>query len=57
VSAVRVPAALLELAEDHEVAAVDRDDLPVSTAQRTLGPPPVLDEPRLPDGHDLVAGD
>src|SRR5262245_31380556 len=56
-SAVPVPATLSELAEDDEIAAVDRDDLPVAPADRPVGPPAVLDEPRLAHGHDLVVVD
>src|SRR4051812_16004018 len=56
-SAVPVPAALLELAEDDEVAAVDGDHLPVAPAERPVGPPAVLDEPRLAHRDDLVAVD
>src|SRR4051812_10807216 len=56
-SAVAVPAALLELAEDDEGASVHGDDLPVAPAQRPVGPPPVLDEPRLTHRDDLVAVD
>src|SRR3954470_22108725 len=53
-SAVPVPAALDQLAEDDEVPAIDGDDLPVAPAQRPVGPPAILDEPRLAHGHDLV---
>src|SRR5882757_3733193 len=57
VSTVAVPAALGELAKDDEVAAVDRDHLPVAPAQGPVGPPTVLHEPRLAHGDDLVAVD
>src|SRR4051812_33008100 len=56
-SAVPVPAALVELAEDDEVTAVDGDHFPVAPAQRAVGPPAVLDEPRLAHRDDLVAVD
>src|SRR4051794_16170530 len=52
-----VPATLLEVAEDDEVAAVERDDLPVAAPQRAVRPPAVLDEPRLADGGHLVTVD
>src|ERR671937_762832 len=52
-----VPAALLEVAEDDEVTAVDGDDLPVAAAQRAVRPPAVFDEPGLADAHDLMAVD
>src|SRR4051812_50084521 len=52
-----VPAPVRELAEHHEIPPVDRDDLPVAPSQRPLGPPAVLDEPRLADRDDLVAID
>src|SRR3954454_21708141 len=56
-SAMPEPASVPELAEDDEGPAVDRDDLPVAATQRTVGPPAVLDEPRLAHGDDLVAVD
>src|SRR3954449_7347858 len=51
------PASVRELAEHHEVAAVDRHDLPVAPAQGPVGPPAILDEPRLADRHDFVTVD
>jgi hypothetical protein len=54
---VAIPAALGELAEDDEVAAVDGDDLPIAPADGSVGPPAILDEPRLADGDDLVVVD
>src|SRR3954465_6102330 len=51
------PASGRELAEHDEVAAVDRHDLPVAPPQWPVGPPAVLDEPRLADRHDLVTVD
>src|SRR3954471_10519694 len=56
-SVMAEPASVLELAEDDEVATVDRHDLPVAPAQGPVGPPAVLDEPRLADRHDLVTVD
>src|SRR5215470_11085270 len=56
-SAMTEPASVPELAEHDEVAPVDRDHLPVATPQRPVGPPAVLDEPRLADGDDLVTVD
>src|SRR3954449_10180113 len=56
-SAMAEPASVLELAEHDEVATVDRHDLPVAPAQRAVGPPAVLDEPRLADRDDLVTVD
>src|SRR5918912_1962480 len=56
-SAMAEPASVIELAQHDEVAAVDRHHLPVATAQRAVGPPAVLDEPRLADRDDLVAVD
>src|SRR5262245_10875904 len=54
---VRVPAASGAVVEDDDVAAVGRDDLPVATLQRLVGPPAVLDEPRLADRLDVAAAD
>jgi hypothetical protein len=51
------PATLLELAEDDEVAPVGRHHLPVAATQRPVGPPAVLDEPRLAHGLDGAPGD
>ena len=51
------PASVPELAEDDEVASVDRDDLPVAAAQWPVRPPAVLDEPGLAHRDDLVAID
>src|ERR687888_790516 len=56
-SAVPVPAPLDQLAKDDEVATIDRDHLPVAPAQRPVGPPAVLDEPRFAHGNDLVVVD
>src|SRR3954449_5832440 len=56
-SAMAEPASVRELAEHDEVAAVDRHDLPVAPAQGPVGPPAILDEPRLADRHDLVTVD
>src|SRR3954447_2624834 len=53
-SAMAEPASVRELAEHDEVAAVDRHDLPVAPAQGPVGPPAILDEPRLADRHDFV---
>src|SRR5437763_10893172 len=54
---LREPAALVEVAEDDDVAPVVRDDLPVAPAQRTVRPPTVLDQPRLANGVDRPALD
>src|SRR4051794_36187643 len=51
------PAPVRELAEHDEIPPVDGHHLPVAPAQRPLGPPAVLDEPRLADRDDLVAVD
>jgi len=51
------PASVPELAEDDEVASVDRDDLPVAAAQWPVRPPAVLDEPGLAHRDHLVAID
>src|SRR4051812_49585466 len=51
------PAPVRELAEHDEIPPVDGDHLPVAPAQRPLGPPAILDEPRLADGDNLVAVD
>src|SRR5919204_6384502 len=56
-SAVAIPAALGELAKDHEVAPVDGDHLPVAAATRRVGPPAILDEPRLANRDDLMVID
>src|SRR6476661_7591761 len=56
-SAVAVPGLPLEVAEDHEVAPVARDHLPVAAPQRRVGPPPVLDQPRLAHRLDGPAVD
>src|SRR3954454_7507634 len=56
-SAMAEPASVLELAEHDEVAAVHRHDLPVAPPQRAVGPPTILDEPRLADRDDLMPVD
>src|SRR4051794_40546859 len=56
-SPVAVPPTLLEVAEHHEVATIDGDELPVAPAQRALRPPAVLDEPRLAHRDHLVTVD
>src|SRR4051794_39799816 len=45
--ALPIPACIVEVAEDDDVAPVVGDDLPVAAPQRAVGPPAVLDEPRL----------
>jgi hypothetical protein len=43
---------------EHDlVASADRDDLPIASPQRLVGPPPILDEPRFPDGFDVATFD
>ena len=43
--------------EDDEVAPGFADELPVAPAQRLLGPPAILDQPRLADLGDDVPVD
>src|SRR5437588_364492 len=43
----------IQVAEDDDVAPACRDELPVAAPQRPLGPPAVLDEPRLANLDDL----
>ena len=45
-----------QVAEEHDVATVDQDDLEVAPPQRSRGPPAVLDHPFLPHRVDLSAG-
>src|SRR4051794_12637121 len=55
--ALHEPAAALAVVEDHDIAPVGRDDLPVAAPQRLVGPPAILDQPRLADRLDVAAAD
>jgi len=46
-----------EVVKDDFVAPARGDDLPVAPAQGPLGPPPILDEPGLPDAIDVAGID
>ena len=48
-SALTPPPPASEIVEYHLVAAADRDHFPIAPPQRLLGPPAILDQPRLPD--------
>ena len=57
-SPLRVPPPRQQIAEDHEVAPVGGDHLPVAAAQRRIRPPAILHQPRLAHGvhHAAVDG-
>jgi hypothetical protein len=38
--------------EDDHVASARGDELPVASPKRAVGPPAILDQPRLADGVD-----
>jgi hypothetical protein len=46
-----------QVTEHHLVTPIDSDDLPVAPPQRTVGPPSVLDQPRLAHRVDDAAAD
>src|SRR5579884_830523 len=56
-SALAPPPPTLEVVEDDLVTAAGGHDLPVVAPERALGPPAILDKPRLSDGVDLAAID
>ena len=55
--ALTPPPPALQIVEHDLVAPAGGDDLPVPAAQRFLGPPPILDQPRLADRVDLAIVD
>src|SRR3954447_19448269 len=51
-----VPGTLLQIAKDDRVATTRDEHLPVAPPQRLVGPPAILDQPRLPHRFHLSAG-
>src|SRR5437588_392817 len=51
------PPPALQIVEDNLVTSAGGDELPISPSQRTIGPPAVLDQPRLADSVDGSAVD
>src|SRR3954453_15474279 len=56
-SSLREPAAEDEVTKRDQVASVGGHHFPVAASQWPVGPPAVLDQPRLADPFDGVAGD